>query len=80
MEIERVEVTLKTLRSMTEQLENLGAKIITERLGDLTIKKAQNNKGKTLFKAIITDRVLLSDTIEEKLVRVSYPKGLFDVK
>lgn len=69
MDIERVEVTLKTCKSMTDQLESLGAKIVTEKLGDQIVKKAQNNKGKTLFKAIVHSN---------ELVRVSYPKGLFD--
>ena len=70
MEIERVEVTLKTCKNMTDQLESLGANIITEKLGGQIVKKALNDKGKTLFKAIIN--------IEEALARVSYPKGLFD--
>ena len=70
MEIERVEVNLKTCKSMTDQLESLGANIVTERLGGQVVKKAMNDKGKTLFKAIIN--------IEEALARVSYPKGLFD--
>ena len=69
MEIERVEVTLKTCKSMTDQLESLGAKIVTESLGDQIVKKAQNSKGKTLFKAIVYDN---------ESVLVSYPKGLFD--
>ena len=69
MEIERVEVTLKTCKSMTDQLESLGAHIVTEKLGDQIVKKAQNNKGKTLFKAIVYDN---------ESVLVSYPKGLFD--
>lgn len=69
MEIERVEVTAKTCKNMTDQLEELGAVIVTEKLGDKLVKKAQNKQGKTLFKAIIYDR---------ELVRVSYPKGLFD--
>ena len=69
MEIERVEVTAKTCKTMTDQLEKLGAVIVTEKLGDKIVKKAQNKRGKTLFKAIVYD---------EELVRVSYPKGLFD--
>jgi len=69
MEIERVEVTLKTCKSMTDQLESLGAKIVTESLGDQIVKKAKNSKGKTLFKAIVYDN---------ESVLVSYPKGLFD--
>ena len=78
MEIERVEVTLKTCKSMTDQLESLGANIVTEKVGGHIVKKAQNGKGKTLFKALIPDEVLLSDAVYEELVKVSYPKGLFD--
>ena len=54
---------------MTDQLESLGANIVTESLGDQIVKKAQNSKGKTLFKAIVYDN---------ESVLVSYPKGLFD--
>ena len=78
MEIERVVVTLKTCKSMVDQLESLGANIVTESLEANVVKKAQNNKGKTFFKATIPDEVLLSDDIYEKSVLVSYAKGLFD--
>lgn len=70
MELERLEVTLKTCKSMTDQLENLGATIVTEKMGDKLVKKAQNKKGKTLFKAIIS--------LDEDTALVSCPKGLFD--
>jgi Leu/Phe-tRNA-protein transferase len=69
MEIERVEVTLKQCKSMTDQLKSLGASIVTEKLEDQIVKKAQNKKGKTLFKAIV---------YSNESVLVSYAKGLFD--
>ena len=69
MEIERVEVNAKTCKAMTDQLENLGATVLTEKMDDFLVKKVQTKKGKTLFKAIIHN---------EQSVFVSYPAGLFD--